>query len=255
MREHNIQEGKNINKDIIEGRNPVFEAIMAGRPLNRIIIADGAKDSVINKIIKLAKEKHIVLEYASKAKIDKISITGNHQGLLAISSLKEYVNVEDIISIAYKKGEAPFIIVLDRITDIQNLGSILRTADAVGAHGIIIPKRRAAGLNSTVGKVSAGAVEYVPVARVTNITRTIEYMKENNIWIIGTDAKEGSPFYEADLSGAVAIVIGSEGKGIGRLVRETCDIMVNIPMKGNIQSLNAGVAAAVIMYEVMRQRV
>lgn len=255
MRKYNNIQGKeNINDDIIEGRNPVIEAIMAGRPLNRILIADGGKDGVIKKIIELAKEKHIVLQFANRGKLDNMSTTGNHQGVIAIASLKEYINVEDLISIAYSKGEAPFIIVLDGITDIQNLGSILRTADAVGAHGIIIPKRRAAGLNSAVGKVSAGAVEYVPVARVTNIARTLEYMKENNIWIIGTDAKEGNPFYKADLSGAAAIVIGSEGNGISRLVRDKCDFLVNIPMKGKIQSLNAGVAAAVVMYEVLRQR-
>ena len=177
-----------------------------------------------------------------------------HQGVIAFVSVKDYVDTDDILQAAEKKGEPPFIIILDEIMDANNLGSILRTSDAVGVHGVIIPKRRAVGLNPAVSKASAGAVEYVPVARVTNISQTIDYLKKKGIWVVGTDLSGEKAYYEADLKGPIALVVGSEGKGMGRLVKEKCDFIVKIPMKGNISSLNAAVAGAIVMYEIMRQR-
>jgi 23S rRNA (guanosine2251-2'-O)-methyltransferase len=186
--------------------------------------------------------------------MDAIAVTRSHQGVIAYVSVKDYVEVDDILEIARESGRPPFILVLDEITDPQNLGSLLRTADAAGVHGVIIPKRRAVGLNAAVSKASAGAVEYVPVARVTNIGQTLDVLKKNNIWVIGTDSSGKQPFYEGDLKGPVALVIGSEGEGIGRLVLEKCDFVVNIPMMGKITSLNASAAGAVVMYEILRQR-
>jgi len=240
--------------DTLEGRNPVIEAIRSGRNINKILIARGKKEGAIKQIIALAKEKGIVVQEVDRAKLDSISITGAHQGVIAYVSVKEYVDVDDILEIAASRREDPFILILDEITDTQNLGAILRTADATGVHGIIIPKRRAAGLTAAVAKASAGAVEYVPVARVTNITQTIEYLKTRNIWVVGTDSRGDKSYLESDLKGPIAIVIGSEGKGMGRLVAESCDFVVNIPMKGHVNSLNSSVAAALMMYEVLRQR-
>lgn len=246
--------GEFTDSDIIEGRNSVLEALKSGRTINKILISKGNREGSINQIISLARGKGIVVQFVDKAKLDSLSSAFSHQGVIAYVSVKEYVDVEDILNAARQKGQDPFIIILDGITDSNNLGSILRTANAVGAHGVIIPKRRAAGLTSVVSKVSAGAVEYVPVARVTNIVHTIEYLKSQNVWIAGTDLSGEKMFYDSDLSGAVALVIGSEGKGMGRLIREKCDFIVGIPMKGEIASLNAAVAAAVIMYEVLKQR-
>lgn len=248
------EELQDYDEGRIEGRNPVLEALRAGRTINKILVSKGDKEGSIRQIIALAREKGIIIQEVARAKLDSMSHTHAHQGVIAYASVKEYVEPDDILRIAEKKGEAPFIIILDEITDAYNLGSILRTADSVGAHGVIIPKRRAVGLTPAVSKASAGAVEYVPVARVTNIGQTIDYLKQNGIWVAGTDASGERAFYEAELKGPLALVIGSEGKGMGKLVREKCDFIIKIPMKGNVSSLNAAVAGAIVMYEILRQR-
>jgi 23S rRNA (guanosine2251-2'-O)-methyltransferase len=241
-------------QDIIEGRNPVIEAIKSGRSINKILVAKGEKEGSINYLIALAKERKIVIQNVDRIKLDSVSETGKHQGVIAYVSAKEYVEVDDILRIANEKNEDPFIIILDGIGDAQNLGAILRTADATGVHGVIIPKRRAIGLTAAVARISAGAYEYVPVARVVNIARTIDYFKKKNIWVVGTDSLGEKHYQESDLKGAIAIVVGSEGEGMSRLVSEKCDFVVNIPMKGYINSLNSSVSAALVMYEVLRQR-
>jgi len=239
----------------IEGRNPVLEALRSGRTINKILVSKGEREGSIKQIIALAREKGIVVQEVDRFKLDSMSATrGAHQGVIALAAAKDYVETDDILAIAESKGESAFIIILDEITDPHNLGSILRTANVVGAHGVVIPKRRAIGLTPTVSKASAGAVEYVPVARVTNIAQTIEYLKTKNIWVVGTDASGGKSFFESDLKGPVALVIGSEGEGMGKLVKEKCDFIVNIPMKGQIASLNAAVAGAIVMYEILKQR-
>jgi len=239
----------------IEGRNPVLEALKSGRTINKILIAKGEREGSIKQIIALAREKGIVVQEVDRSKLDGMSATGGaHQGVIALAAAKDYVETDDILAIADSKGEPAFILILDEITDPHNLGSILRTANAVGAHGVIIPKRRAIGLTPAVSKASAGAIEYVPVARVTNIAQTIEYLKKKNIWVVGTDASGEKSFFESDLTGPVALVIGSEGEGMGKLVKEKCDFIVNIPMKGQIASLNAAVAGAIVMYEILKQR-
>lgn len=246
---------KNIEmQDRIEGRNSVLEALRANRTINKILIAKGNKEGSIKQIIAIAKEKNIVLQEVEKQKLDKMSDTKAHQGVVAYVSPIEYVDVSDILEEAKRKNEPPFIIILDEIEDPHNFGAILRTANAVGAHGVIIPKRRAAQISTIVSKASAGAIEYVKVARVSNIANTIDYLKENNIWVYGIEASGQSKFYETDLKGAIALVIGSEGAGIGKLITNKCDFLLNIPMKGEITSLNASVAGAVVMYEVLKQR-
>ncbi len=240
--------------DKLEGRNSVLEALKANRTINKIFVSKGEKEGSIRQILAVAKQKGIIVTEVERNALDSMSSTRAHQGVIAFVAVKDYVSVDDILLAAKEKGEDPFIIILDEITDPHNLGSIMRTANAVGVHGIIIPKRRAIGLTSTVSKASAGAVEYVPVARVTNINQTIEYLKKNNVWVVGTDATGSRAFYNSDLKGATALVIGSEGTGMSKLVREKCDFVVNIPMQGEISSLNASVAAAIVMYEIKRQR-
>lgn len=240
--------------DRLEGRNSVLEALKAGRTINKIFVSKGDREGSIKQIVAMAIEKRILVQEVERGKLDSMSSTFSHQGVIAFVSPKDYVEVDDILAIAAEKGEAPFIIILDEITDPQNLGSILRTADAAGVHGVIIPKRRAIGLTAVVSKASAGAVEYVPVARVTNLAQTIEHLKKQNIWVGGTAMTGGKSFYESDLKGPIAIVIGSEGEGIGKLILDKCDFTVSLPMKGNIESLNAGVAGGIIMYEILRQR-
>jgi len=252
--ETSAQDAENRDFDKLEGRNPVIEALKSGRSINKILVARGEREGSIRQIIALAKEKNVIIQEMDRTKLDAMSSTYSHQGVIALVSVKEYVDIDDILNIAAARNEPPFIILLDEITDTQNLGSILRTANAVGAHGVVIPKRRAAGLTTAVAKASAGAVEYVPVARVTNIVQTIEYLKRKNIWVAGTDASGQKSFYEADLKGPIALVIGSEGEGMGKLIREKCDFVVNIPMKGQISSLNAAVAGAIVMYEILKQR-
>lgn len=248
-----IEENKEF-QDKIEGRNPVMEAIKADRTIDKILVLRGEKEGSIVKIIAMAKEKGIVIQEVERAKLGQLSQTGAHQGIVAFVSTYDYVEVEDILNAAREKDEQPFIIILDEITDPHNLGSVLRSANAAGAHGVIIPKRRSVGLSAVVAKSSAGAIEYVLVAKVANIAQTIDSLKEKNIWVVGADADGQKVYYESDLKGPVALVIGSEGEGIGRLVKEKCDFLVKVPMKGRISSLNAGVAAAVLMFEVVRQR-
>lgn len=240
-------------EDKIIGRNPVAEAIKAGREIDKIIIKKGGAEGSLVPIIKKARQAGITVIEAEKQKLDKLADNGNHQGIIAFCAAHTYAEVSDILKNAEDKGHAPFVIVLDKITDPHNLGSILRTANCVGADGIIIPKRGGAGLNEVTAKTSAGAVEYTPVAKVTNIARTIDELKEKGLWIAGAEAGGGS-MYKTDLKGPIALVIGSEGEGISRLVKEKCDFLCEIPMYGDINSLNASVAAAVLMYEIVRQR-
>ncbi len=240
--------------DKIEGRNPVMEALKSGRQIDKILVQQGERQGSIVPIISLAKSHKIVVQEVAKQKLDMISTTQNHQGVIAFAAMHEYVEVQDVLDKAVQKGEPPFVILANEITDPHNLGSILRTANAVGAHGVIIPKRRAVGLTAVVSKASAGAIEYVPVAKVTNIAQTIDTLKGQGIWIVGADAHANQEIYEANLTGAIGLVIGSEGKGMSRLTKEKCDFLVRIPMKGEIESLNASVAAAVMMYEVVRQK-
>lgn len=253
-KEHVRLRGEIMSDYIIEGRNPVLEAINSGRTINKIMVANGQKEGSIKKIIGKAKDAGIVISYVDRHKIDGLSESENHQGVLAFAAAYDYVELEDLLKSIEAKEEAPFLIVLDEINDPHNLGSIMRTADAVGAHGIIIPKRRAVGLTPVVAKTSAGAIEYVPVCRVTNITRTIEALKEKNIWVAGADMAGEQNHFQANMTGAFALVMGSEGQGISRLVKERCDFLINIPMVGQVSSLNASVAASVILYEAFKQR-
>jgi len=241
-----------MNQDKIEGRNPVTEAIKSGREIDKILVS--AKEGSIKKIVAMAKERRIVVQEVVRSKLDELSETGAHQGVIALVAAHNYASVEDILALAEQKGEKPFIIVLDEITDPHNLGSILRTANAVGAHGVIIPKRRSVGLSSIVAKTSAGALEYTPVARVSNLAQTIDMLKEKGVWFYATHQDAKQSYNEVKYDGGVGIVIGSEGNGISRIIAEKCDFLVSIPMKGEINSLNASVAAGVMMYEVLRQR-
>ena len=247
-------EKSTFNTDVIEGRNPISEALKSGREIDKILVAKGDKNGSIVKIISDAKKRGIVIQEVDRAKLDAMSNTKNHQGVVAYVATAEYVSVEDILASAKAKGENPFIIIADEITDPHNLGSLLRTANAAGAHGIIIPKRRSVGLNSVVAKTSAGAVEFTPVAKVSNIANTIDKLKKENIWVIGADMDGENTIYTQDFSGGVAIVVGSEGEGISRIVKEKCDFLVQIPMFGEITSLNASVAGALMIYEVVRAR-
>ena len=245
---------ENEYKDQVEGRNSVLELLQSGRDINKIFVQSGEKHGSINKIIALAKERKIVISQIEKTKINQMSQTSSHQGVIAIVPPFNYCEVEDILFEAKTRQEKSFIVILDGIEDVHNLGSIIRTAETAGVHGIIIPKRRSASVNSTVNKVSAGAVEHIKIARVNNINETINFLKKQGVWICGTDMDTKNYYYEQDLKGAIAIVIGSEGYGMSRLVKENCDFLVKIPMKGKINSLNASVSAGVIMYEVMKQR-
>ena len=248
-----IEKKNNNFDDQVEGRNSVLELLESGKDINKIFVAKGERQGSINKIIGKAKDSKIVIVETDKRKLDEMSQTGNHQGVIAIVPPFEYCDVDDILNVAKEKNEDPFIIILDGIEDPHNLGAIIRTAETAGVHGVIIPKRRAVGVNSTVNKSSAGAVEYMKVARVNNITETMNYLKEQGLWIIGTDMDTDKYYYNQDMTGPIAIVIGSEGFGMSRLVKENCDILVKIPMKGNITSLNASVSAGIVMYEVVKQ--
>jgi len=245
------KEEDNIN--LIEGRNPVLEALKSGREIDKLFVQKGAGEGSIRQIIAIAREKNIIIKEVDKVKLDNLSVTHNHQGVIASAALYKYYEIDEILDIAKEKNEEPFIIILDEITDNNNLGSILRTADAAGVHGVVIPKRRSVALTPVVAKTSAGAIEYVPVAKVTNITQTMEYLKKKGLWIVGAEMS-GDVYYQKDLTGPIALVIGSEGEGIGRLVKESCDFLVKIPMSGKISSLNAGVSAGIIAYDVFRQR-
>ena len=241
-------------QDQVEGRNSVLELLEDNKDINKIFIAKGEKHGSINKIITLAKEKRVILVEVDRIKLNKISKSDNHQGVIAIVPPFDYASVDDILNVAKEKNENPFIIILDGIEDPHNLGSIIRTAETAGVHGIIIPKRRSASVNSTVHKVSAGATSHVKIARVNNINETIKYLKQNDVWICGTDMNAKNYYYNEKFDGPIGIIIGSEGFGISKLVKENCDFLVKIPMKGKITSLNASVSAGIVIYEVVEQR-
>ncbi|WP_199426844.1 23S rRNA (guanosine(2251)-2'-O)-methyltransferase RlmB [Thermaerobacillus caldiproteolyticus] len=239
--------------DFIIGKNPVIEALKSEREINKIWIAEGVQRSTIQPIIQLAKQNGVLVQYVPKKKLDQM-VEGSHQGIVAQVAAYRYYEMDDLFQRAAEKNEPPFFLILDELEDPHNLGSIMRTADAVGAHGIIIPKRRSVGLTATVAKASTGAIEYIPVARVTNLARTIDELKERGVWIVGTDAKANDDYRSLDGTMPLALVIGSEGKGIGRLILEKCDFLFRLPMRGHVTSLNASVAASLLMYEVYRKR-
>ena len=243
-----------IENDIIEGRNAVIEALRAGRAIDKIFIAKGDVDKTLGHIASKAREQGVVVVEADRRKLDFMSRTKAHQGVIALVALQEYCEIKDILSLAQERGEAPFVIVCDEISDPHNLGAIIRSAECVGAHGVVIPKRRSAGLTAIVGKASAGAAEYMSIARVVNISAALKELKEAGLWVYGTAADGASGLWTTDLTGPIALVIGSEGDGMSRLVRESCDFVLSLPMKGKLNSLNASAAAAVTMYEVLRQR-
>ncbi len=244
---------ENVNDNLVVGRNAVMELLKSGREIENIIIAKGELEGSINKIVAVAREKGIVVKTADRKKLDFMSGGANHQGVCANVPAHEYSTVEEILDFAKSKNEPPFIIICDEIEDSHNLGAIIRTAEACGVHGIIIPKRRNVGLNFIVSKTSCGALEYVKVARVSNLNSTIESLKKQNIWIYCADM-DGQPWCKTDFSGGTALVVGSEGKGVSRLVKQNCDVTVSLPMYGKVNSLNASVASGVIMYEIARQR-
>jgi len=239
---------------IIEGRNPVIEALRSDAEIDTILINKDAAQGSLNKIFELAKKKNILIKNVDRALLDRLSENKNHQGVIAEAMEYKYKDIDDIFNYAKEKKEKPFIVILDEITDVHNLGSIIRSAECLGAHGVIIPKRRAAQVNSVVAKSSAGAIEYLPVCRVTNIGDTLETLKEKGLWIYGADMEGEKYIYEENFDVPVGLVIGSEGSGLGRLVKEKCDVLIKIPMKGNINSLNASNAASIIIYEIMKQR-
>ena len=253
MKKQDNQKGIKM-EDQVEGRNSVTELLKSGKDINKLYVQKGEKHGSINEIIKLAKQNKVVITELDRAKLDQMSESHNHQGVIAIVPPYEYCDVDEILEYAKSKNESPFILILDGIEDPHNLGSIIRTAETAGVHGIIIPKRRACGVNSTVSKVSAGAVQHMKIARVNNINETIKFLKQNDIWICGTDGQAKTYYYQQDFKMPVAIIIGSEGYGMSRLVKENCDFLVKIPMKGKITSLNASVSAGIVMYEATRQR-
>ena len=237
----------------IEGRNAVLEAFRAGKPIDKLFVLDGCQDGPVLSITREAKKHDTIINYVAKERLDQISETGKHQGVIAFAAAYEYAQVEDILALAEKNGEPPFIFLLDNIEDPHNLGAIIRTANLAGAHGVVIPKRRAAGLTATVAKTSAGALNYTPVAKVTNLGQTIEELKKKGIWFVCADMS-GEVMYRQNLKGPIGMVIGNEGNGVSRLVKEKCDFTAAIPMKGDIDSLNASVAAGVLAWEIVRQR-
>jgi 23S rRNA (guanosine2251-2'-O)-methyltransferase len=241
-------------EDMIEGRNAVTEAIRSGRTINKVFLADGDTDRALGRLAAMAKEAGAVVVRIDRRKLNEMSQTGAHQGIMASVAVHDYATIDDILAAAEAKGEAPLIVLCDELSDPHNLGAILRTAECAGAHGVIIPKRRSVGLTAVVGKASAGAVEYMPVARVANLTAAIRELKQRGVWIFGTAADGALPLYSADLKGPAAIVIGNEGVGMSRIVADSCDFKVSIPMKGRISSLNASAAAAILLYEAVRQR-
>lgn len=241
-------------EDQVEGRNSVIELLESGKDINKIYIQNGERYGSINKIIALAKEKRVIIVEKDKRQMDEMAQSQNHQGVIAIVPPYEYVELEDILDVAKQRGESPFVLILDGIEDTHNLGAIIRTAETASVHGIIIPKRRAASVNSTVSKVSSGAVEYMKIARVTNITDSINKLKEAGLWICGTSVLADKYYYDQDLKGPIAIVIGNEEKGISTLVEKNCDFLVKIPMKGKIESLNASVSTGIVIYEALKQR-
>ena len=251
---HRAQEPSEAAENMLEGRNAVQEALAADRPIDKLYIAAGETDRALARLAAMAKEAGAAVVETDRRKLDQLSATGAHQGVVAMVAAHAYATVDEILENAKSRGEAPLIVLCDDLSDPHNLGAIIRTAECAGAHGVIIPKRRSAGLTSIVGKTSAGAVSYLPVARVPNIPALLKELQQQGVWIFGTAAEGTTSLYEADLKGPAAIVIGSEGDGMGRLVREGCDFLVSIPMKGRISSLNASAAAAILLYEAVRQR-
>ena len=241
------------NENLVEGRNAVLETFRSGRSVDRLYVLDGCQDGPVKTIMREARKQKTVINYVEKSRLDHLSETGKHQGVIAIAAAYEYSTVEQMLENARSRGEAPFLILLDGIEDPHNLGAIIRTANQAGAHGVIIPKRRAVGLTATVAKASAGALNYTPIARVTNLVSTMESLKKEGLWFVCADMG-GTSMYDLDLKGSIGLVIGSEGEGVSRLVRETCDFIAVIPMKGEIDSLNASVAAGILAYEIVRQR-
>lgn len=237
----------------IEGRNAVLEAFRSGKPVDKLFVLDGCQDGPVRTIVREAKKHDTILNFVSKERLDQLSETGKHQGVIAHAAAYEYSEIEDMFVLAEKRGEDPFFILLDNIEDPHNLGAIIRTANLAGAHGVIIPKRRAVGLTATVAKTSAGALNYTPVAKVTNLAKTMEELKERGLWFVCADMG-GESMYRMNLTGPIGLVIGNEGEGVSRLVKEKCDFVASIPMKGDIDSLNASVAAGVLAYEIVRQR-
>ena len=248
--EEKLTEGKSL---VIEGRNAVLEAFRSGKPVDKLFVLDGCQDGPVRTIVREAKKHDTIIQFVEKERLSQLSETGKHQGVVVFAAAYEYAEVEDMLELARQKGEDPFLILLDNIEDPHNLGAIIRTANLAGAHGVIIPKRRAVGLTATVAKTSAGALNYTPVAKVTNLVKTMEELKERGLWFVCADMG-GESMYGLNLKGPIGLVIGSEGEGVGRLVKETCDFVAGIPMRGDIDSLNASVAAGVLAYEIVRQR-
>ena len=240
-------------KAVIEGRNAVMEAFRSGRVIDKLFVLDGCQDGPVVSIKREAKKRDTLIKFVAKERLDQMSETGKHQGVIAYAAAYEYAEVEDMLKLAEEKGEPPFLLLLDNIEDPHNLGAVIRTANLAGAHGVIIPKNRAVGLTAAVARTSAGALNFTPVARVTNLAKTIEELKKRGLWFVCADM-DGTQMYQLDLKGPIGLVIGSEGEGVGRLVKEKCDFVASIPMKGNIDSLNASVAAGVLAYEIVRQR-
>ena len=244
---------KKVNENMIEGRNAVLEAFRSGKPIDKLYVLDGCQDGPVRPIVREARKHDTIIHFVEKERLSQLSVTGKHQGVIACAAAYEYSEVEDMLKLAEEKGEDPFLILLDNIEDPHNLGAIIRTANLAGAHGVIIPKRRAVGLTATVAKTSAGALNYTPVAKVTNLTKTMEELKEKGLWFVCADMG-GKMMYDLNLKGPIGLVIGNEGEGGSRLVKENCDFVASIPMKGDIDSLNASVAAGVLAYEIVRQR-
>lgn len=246
----NYEESKSL---VIEGRNAVLEALRSGKPMDKLYVLDGCQDGPIRTIVREAKKHDVILQFVTKERLNQLSETGKHQGVIAHAAAYEYAQVEDMLELAKSRGEDPFIFLLDNIEDPHNLGAIIRTANLAGAHGVIISKRRAVGLTATVARTSAGALNYTPVARVTNLKKTVEDLKKQGLWFVCADM-DGTVMYDLDLKGPIGLVIGNEGEGVSRLMKENCDFVAGIPMKGDIDSLNASVAAGVLAYEIVRQR-
>lgn len=243
-----------FHENYIEGRNAVLEAYRSGKTIDKLYVLDGCQDGPVKSITREARKHDSIINYVNKERLDQMSESGKHQGVIAVSAAYSYAEVEDILELARSKGEPPFVIILDGIEDPHNLGAIIRTANQAGAHGVIIPKRRAVGLTPTVAKTSAGAINYTPVAKVTNISNTIKELKEEGMWFVCADMG-GTDMYDLNLTGSIGLVIGNEGDGVSKLVKENCDMVASIPMKGDIDSLNASVATGVLAYEIVRQRI
>jgi len=247
------KENEAIETNYIEGRNAILEAFRAGKTIDKLFVLDGCQDGPVHSILREAKKQDTLVQYVKKERLDQLSTTGKHQGVIAVAAAYKYAEIEDMFKLAEKRGEAPFFILLDNIEDPHNLGAIIRTANLAGAHGVIIPKRRAAGLTPTAAKASAGAIYHTPVAKVTNISATMKELKDRGMWFVCADMG-GEVMYRQNLTGSIGLVIGNEGEGVSRLVKENCDFITSIPMNGDIDSLNASVAAGVLAYEIVRQR-